>query len=387
VTPHPWHDVGIVGAFNTRQARLLEDHDSSTISMEAALGAVDDAGLKPRDIDGVVGPRSGEFIYQARLGPAWRALSLGIPAVTEAAAAIATGRATTVLVYDGEAGSYTERAATAPWTRPTNEFVAPFGIWTATEFALIARRHMHVYGTTPEALATVAATIRNNGHINPKAVYYSRGPYTPQDILNSPMIADPYHLLDCAMSAEGGCGLVLTRADRAADGPKPPVYILGGNTDRFAEAYANPPTFELGGKKRTDLINGWVGRRAAEQAFAMAGLRPTDVDVCEFYDPFSFEIIRQFEAFGFCAEGEGGDFVMGGTIEVGGRFPVTTDGGTMSFSHVGSAQMLQRVARSVQQLRGECPTRQVDGAEVAICTASGAGASGTDLLLLGSVRP
>jgi acetyl-CoA acetyltransferase len=233
----------------------------------------------------------------------------------------------------------------------------------------------------------VAATIRNNGHVNPDAVYFGRGPYEPQDILDSRMVADPYHILDCAMTAEGGCGLVLTTADRAKDLPNKPVYILGGNTDRFGEGYCHPPTFELGGKKRDDLINGYAGRRAAQQCWERTGLRPTDVDVCEFYDPFSFEVIRQFEAFGFCEEGEGGDFVMNGTIEVGGRYPVTTDGGTMSFSHTGSAQMLQRVARSMMQLRGSCATQQVVGAEVAMCTGSGAGASSTDVLLLGSERP
>jgi acetyl-CoA acetyltransferase len=233
----------------------------------------------------------------------------------------------------------------------------------------------------------VAATIRNNGSVNPEAVYYGRGPYTPQDILDSRMVADPYHLLDCAMTAEGGCALVLTRADIARDLPHAPVWILGGNTDRFGPSYEKPPSFEFGGNRRPDLINGWVGRRAAEQAFASAGMRPDDVDVCEFYDPFSFELIRQFEAFGFCGEGEGGDFVLDGTIGDGGRFPITTDGGTMSFSHSGSAQMLQRVARSVQQLRGTCPTRQVGGAEVALCSGTGAGALSSDVLLVGVNQP
>ena len=119
----------------------------------------------------------------------------------------------------------------------------------------------------------------------------------------------------------------------------------------------------------------------------MAGITHTDVDVCEFYDPFSFEIIRQFEAFGFCQEGEGGDFVMDGRIEVGGEFPVTTDGGVMSFSHGGAAvQQLQRITRAVEQLRGNCKSQQVKGAEVAMATNGGAGALFTDVLLLGSEK-
>ena len=126
----------------------------------------------------------------------------------------------------------------------------------------------------------------------------------------------------------------------------------------------------------------------AAAAFRTAGLGPSDVDVAELYDPFSFEIIRQMEALGFCPLGEGGPFVEEGNIAPDGAIPITTDGGTMSFSHAGiNAQQLQRVIRAVQQLRGECPTVQVPGAEVAICTNGGSGALFTDVMLLGSSRP
>jgi acetyl-CoA acetyltransferase len=386
---HPYHDVAITGIFNTEQARVLEGHDSLSIAFGGGLGALADAGLTIRDLDGVVGHFAGDFVYQARLAPVWASSAFGgIPAILQAATAIATGMATKVLVLAGTAGIYTDRASTAPWTRPSSEFVAPFGMFTAAEFALVARRHMHRYGTKPDALATVAAVIRNNGHVHPGAIYRGRGPFTPQDILDSRMVADPFHLLDCATASEGGCGLVLTRADHAADAPKRPVYVLGGSTDNGGTAYRNPPTWELGGHRRADLVNGTVGRRAAETAFRTAGLGPTDVDVCEFYDPFSFEIIRQYEAFGFCAEGEGGDFVTSGAIEPGGRYPVTTDGGVMSYSHAGAAaQMLQRVIRSVEQVRGECASNQVEGAEVAMCSNGGAGALFADVMLLGVERP
>jgi acetyl-CoA acetyltransferase len=390
VAKHPLHDVAVVGVYNTRQARVLDGVDSRSLGFEAATGALADAGLKPLDVDGIVGREGAtEFLYQHRIGPVWRSMSIaGIPAVVDAAAAIALGYATTVLITAAHAGAYTEREATAPWTRPAHEFVVGFGLFTAAEFALVARRHMYLYGTTPEQLATVAATIRNNGHVNPEAVYYGRGPFTTEDILASRIIADPYHLLDCATTSEGGCALVLTRADIARDLAKPPVFVLGGGNDHYGPSYHHPPTFDLGGRRRPDLVNGRVGRAAAEKAFAMAGLGPADVDVCEFYDPFSFEIIRQFEAFGFCKEGEGGDFIMGGTIEVGGRYPVTTDGGLMSFSHAGrDPQLLQRVIRGVQQLRGEGGARQVDGAEVAMCTNGGSGALYNDVILLGTEQP
>lgn len=385
---HPFHDVAIVGIHNTKQARVLQGHDSNTITAEAALGAIADAGLTPRDINGVVGMIASELIYSWRIGPIWRSLSgMGIPALFEAAGAIALGLADTVLIAAGSAGIYTERTSTAPWTRPANEFVVAYGMFTAAEFALIARRHMHLYGTTPEQIATVAATIRNNGHIHPDAVYNGRGPFTPQDILDSRMVADPYHLLDCAMTSEGGCALVLTRADIARDLPQKPIYLLGGNTDHYGPSYRHPPAFDLGGRRDESLVAGWSGRKAARDAFAMSGLKPDDVDVCEFYDPFSLEIIRQFEAYGFCGEGEGGDFVMGGTIAPGGRFPITTDGGLMSFSHGGATvQLLQRVIRGVQQLRGICVTNQVPDAKVAMCSGGGAGALFTDVVLLGSER-
>jgi acetyl-CoA acetyltransferase len=120
----------------------------------------------------------------------------------------------------------------------------------------------------------------------------------------------------------------------------------------------------------------------------MAGLGPQDVDVAELYDPFSFEIIRQLEAHGFCGEGEGGAFVEDGHIGPGGSLPVTTDGGTMSFSHAGiNAQQLQRVIRGVEQLRGTCVSAQVADAEVALCTNGGSGALFNDAILLGTERP
>lgn len=387
VLKHFLHDVAIVGIYNTEQARVLEDHDSDTITVAACRGAIADAGLTPADIDGVAaGGKAAPLIYWMRNGPAWRSMNPpSIPAVLQATAAIAAGQCHTAIVTDGMAGVYTQRSSTAPWTRPSNEFVVSYGMFTAAEFALVARRHMHLYGTTPEQLATVSATIRNNGHVHPDAIYRGRGPFTPDDILASRMVADPFHLLDCAMTSEGACAMVLTNAERAADMAQKPVWILGGSGDTFGPSYQHPPAWSLAG--RSGEVNGTVGRRSAQQAFAMAGITHKDVDVCEFYDPFSFEIIRQFEAFGFCEEGEGGDFVMDGRIEVGGEFPVTTDGGVMSFSHGGAAvQQLQRITRAVEQLRGTCKSQQVEGAEVAMATNGGAGALFTDVLVLGSEK-
>lgn len=387
---HPYGDVAIVGVHNTKQARRLPDVSIHQLLMEALLGACADAGVPPREIDAIIGMQPAELGFDLGLGPFQRTMSsMGIPAVREAAHMIQSGQADTVALVSGGVGLLQHDGATAPWTRPSNELVVSYGLFTAAEFALMARRHMIDFGTTEEQLATVAATIRNNGHVNPEAVYFGRGPFTADDILASPMIADPFHLLDCSMTCEGGTAMLLTRADRAADLAQRPVYIHGSASDAFGPAYAQAPAWDMTGTgSGDDVPAGYVGRRAARISFRQSGMRPDDVDVCEFYDPFSFEIIRQLEAFEFVGPGEGGPFVMEGGIGPGGRWPVTTDGGTMSFSHAGiSAQMVQRVVRGVQQLRGTCATMQVEGAEVAMCSNAGSGALFNDVMLLGVERP
>jgi acetyl-CoA acetyltransferase len=375
--------AAIVGVHNTVQGRRLEGETSRSLALKAIQGALGDAGLTLGDVDGIsAGPISTALIYDLRLGPAWQGLAFGVGMVTEAVTAIEHGMADVVVLVAAQAGEYRDHAATAPWTRPENEFVAPWGMFTTAEFALIARRHMHVYGTTREQMSIVAATIRNNGAQNPEAVYYQRGPFTPDDITASRPIADPFHLLDCATTSEGGCALVVANLDKV-DTARQPIYILGSGADFHGPSYQHPPAWDLAGR-RGDNVNGVVGRRAAERAFSHAGLRPADVDVLELYDPFSFEIIRQLEAFGFCGDGEGGPFVADGYIAIDGTHPITTDGGTMSFSHAGSnPQMMQRAVRAVQQLRGEAGPLQVPDAHIALCSNGGAGALFTTLLIVG----
>jgi acetyl-CoA acetyltransferase len=384
---HPFAGVAIAGVCNTVQARALPDHDSTSIALVGALGALSDAGISPKEVDGVVGAECAQVALELGLGPCTRRPSqMGIPALLDAAALITTGQCDVVLIAAGGAGVHSDRTSTAPWTRPANELVVGYGLFTAAEFALIARRHMLTYGTTPQQLAEVAAVIRNNGHANPDAVYSGKGPFSVADILASRLVADPFHLLDCATTSEGGCGIVLVRAERADDCPAP-IWIHGGASDSFGPAYVVAPVWDF--QPRADSYPvGLVGARAARKAFAMAGLSTSDVDVAELYDPFSFEIIRQLEAFGFCGPGEGGPFVEDGNIGPDGILPVTTDGGTMSFSHPGiNAQQLQRIIRATEQLRGTCSSLQVDGAEVALCSNGGAGALFCDVLLLGRDRP
>jgi acetyl-CoA acetyltransferase len=377
---HPFQRVAIVGAHHTRQAKVLEGVSELDVVLDAVHGSLRAANLTPADVDGInirstvwrLNPRESVAWFGGR--PMWTGLSLGIEAVIEAALAIATGQCETVVLADAQAGEYTQRESTSPWTRPTNEFVACYGLYTAVEFALIARRHMDRYGTKPEALAEVAATIRNHGAQHPDAVFRGRH-VTRDDVLASRMVADPYHLLDCAINSEGGAGLVLTTAERAADLGVTPIYLLGGAIERQGMAYVGAPVWDR---------YGFCGRRAARIAFDQCGLTPADVDVCEFYDPFSFELIRQLEAFGFCKEGEGGDFVMDGRIEIDGACPLVTNGGLLSFSHPGTAQLLQKVTSSVLQLQGAYPEDlTVPDATVAMTSNGGAGALFCDVMLLG----
>jgi acetyl-CoA acetyltransferase len=388
VSRHPFRDVAIVGGVNTPQARSLPGHTSLTVAFAAAQQVMTEAGVAAGEVDGIFGERSGELVRHLGIGPVWQARAIGgISNLLMAASLISSKVCSVVLIAEGGAGIYVDPRATAPWTRPGNEFTAPFGMFTAAEFALMARRHMVMYGTKPEQLAAAAAAIRNFGSEHPGAVYAGRGPFAVADVLASRMVADPFHLLDCSTTSEGGCALLLTSAERAADLDVSPVYLWGGGVDRFAPGYTFAPSWDL--KSRgSDIPAGYVGRRAARASFAMSGLTHDDIDVCEFYDPFSFEIIRQYEAFEFCGDGEGGAFVESGMTGPRGRYPTTTDGGTMSFSHPGgSTQMLQRVIRGVHQLRGTAQGFAVPDARVAMCSNGGSGAMFSEVVILGQERP
>jgi acetyl-CoA acetyltransferase len=253
------------------------------------------------------------------------------------------------------------------------DFVDLYGGYVVPLFALVAQRHMHEYGTTPEQLATVSAIIRNNGSLNPEAVMYGRGPYTVDDVLSSPLVASPLHLLDTCFAGEGGAAFVLTSVERARDLPQPPVRVLGGGMDIVGAPYANPP-----------LLNdvGMLGQRAATRAFQMAGMSANDLDVLCLYDPNSFEVIRQLEAIGLCGPGEGGQFAMDGHVSPGGRHPVNLDGGCLSYAWNGTQQLSLKIVEAVRQLRGTAAQQRL-GAQTAFVSNAGAGAAHYEAVLLG----
>jgi acetyl-CoA acetyltransferase len=258
------------------------------------------------------------------------------------------------------------------------EFNHPYGGSGAIHrFAMNAMRHMHDYGTTHEQIAEVAATIRNNGFVNPEAQMFGRGPYTVEDILASRWIAEPLHLLECSLVGQSGVAVVLTSGERARDLKRKPVYVLAGAMEMDDGPHHNPAL---------NRVNGNLGCERMKVAYSQVGITPGDIDVLSVYDPTAFEVIRNLEMLGFCGPGEGGPFVEGGTIALGGKIPTNTDGGLLSHAWSTMGQLLLKVVEGTRQLRGDCGNRQVEGAELAVCTNSVPGAHHVEALILGN-RP
>jgi acetyl-CoA acetyltransferase len=372
----------IVGVHATEQALSLPHRDAMDLAVEAVTGAIADAGLQPSDVDGAQvdwpGPGGvpGEGSSWARLlgDLRWTSDAMldnaGSRGLLKAAAAVTAGFADTVVVGGCRLVS---RGGGPVGAGTPLEFTDVWGSYVVAQFALVAARHMHQFGTTPRQLAEVAATIRTNGSTNPEAMMYGRGPYTADDVLASRMVATPFHLLDCCIVGEGGGAFVVTTAERARDLPHPPVAVLGGGMEYHQAAYANPALYRE---------VGMIGRDAAVRAFATAGVGPAEVDVFSLYDPNSFEVIRQLEALGVCEEGEGGPLVESGAIAVDGKYPVNPDGGCLSYAWNGTQQMTLKVVEAVRQLRGSA-VHQVTGAEVAVVGNAGSGAQHYEMSVLG----
>ena len=360
-------EVAIVGVSTTRMTRESEGRYGLSYALEALRLALDDAGLTKHDIEGLY-PLVDQWPAPGAVAPAqvrntlWPR-QLGIPirwfsgavnsantgasAILDATAAIAAGYIDTAALVVGMAASTAYDPRTAAWTTAPLQFNEWTGTYTAAQFALAARRHMHEFGTTREQIARAAATIRNYGHVNPDAVASGRGPFTTQDVLDARLIADPLTVLMCAQVNDGGAAMILTTLERARDLAQTPIRVLGGADQLCYPAYYEVPLLEHhdGGAFSTE----WV-----DDAFARAGLRHEDIDVVELYDGFASWVLMQFEMFGFCKRGEGGPFVESGVMELDSRYPTCTDGGCQSYSHMGAPAML-RPLEAVRQLRGHAP--------------------------------
>ncbi|WP_059020175.1 thiolase family protein [Mycobacterium sp. M26] len=377
-------DVAIVGVYATDQRRMFPDRGGLELAQEAVFGAIADAGLTPADIDGVAadwpgpGGHPGEPASWARvLGHPLRWINDGMldaagsRGILKAAAAIDAGLCHTAVVGGGMAGMF--RGGSVGGSLQAIEFTDVWGAYVVPLFALVATSHMHEFGTTAEQVATAAATIRNNGHVNPEAVMYGKGPYTVEDILASPMIASPLHRLEICLAGEGGAAVVLTTVERARDLPHIPVRVLGGAMEFSGAPYVSPPQYREVGR---------LGADSATRALAMAGVGVADIDVFNLYDPNSFEIIRQVEALGLCAEGEGGPFVADGNIALDGAHPVNPDGGCLSYAWNGTQQMTLKAVECVRQIRGTA-VNQLANVEVAIAANAGSAAGHYEIAVLG----
>ena len=344
------------------------------LQIESSLAAIADAGLTPKDIDGVIpiGIVSGtadDFIDNFGL-PDLRFSALiphggasPVMALQCAAAAIASGACNHVLVTFGRNVTAASNKAGArihsmPQFHYVTEFEYPMGaIAPAQLYAPMARRHMELYGTTVEQFGEVAVACRQHALLNDNAVM--KKPMTLDDHRNSRMIADPFRLLDCSLESDGGAAVVVSAAERAADMRQPRVYISG-----VAEGHPDSPGSIT---QRADMTSLGIAK-AAPRAFEMAGVTHADIDVAEIYDCFTYAVIRQLEDMGFCAKGEGGPFVQGGRLRLGGALPTNTHGGLLSQAHVWG---LNHVVELVRQLRGAAGRAQVEDAEVGLVTGYG----------------
>ena len=362
--------------------------DVSGRALEARMvrEALADAGLSPSDVDGVatVGPHMASMQLAEYLGirPRWTdSTSIGGSSfechVEHAAAAVAFGLcdvAVTVFSQTPRA----DRRAGHPQVRPPDlygspmaEFQMPYGLrMPIGGYALAASRHMALYGTTSEQLAQIAVSTRQWASMNPRARH--QDPLAVEDVLASPWVCEPLHLLDCCLVTDGAGAAVITRADRAADLRTPPAYVLGVST---AHSHAS-----IGQMPDVTVTPGAVTGPAA---FAMAGIKPGDVDVLGSYDSFTITVLLALEDLGFCAKGEGGAFVEDGKLGPGGSLPTNTNGGGLSYTHPGMYGMFLLV-ETVRQLRGESGERQVPGADVAVAHGCGGVLSSTSTVVLGT---
>ncbi len=370
--------AAIVGIYDLAPLRARADRNFESLLAEVCLGAIKDAGLRKADIDGLI--MEPEFGTSAGGLNAKMADYLGLPnvtwgsginvqgasgatAVAQAAAYINAGLANYVLVA---CASVRDPSVQAPppipsWDPFSTEFQFPFGPVVAANgwYAMVAARHEALYGTTVEKRAKIAVDQRTNANHNPLAVFHGT-PLTAEDVINSRIISDPLHLLECVMPCSGGSAYILGRADRATSLRRPPVYILGGAVGIPRSQLTHVSEFTVA-----------PIQAAAYKAFAQAGYGPRDMDVLELYDSYTITVICELESSGFCPIGEGGDWIQDQDFTFRGNLPLNTHGGQMSFGQAGDAGGFSQVTEAVRQLRGQAGDRQVRDPHLAYVSGSG----------------
>jgi acetyl-CoA acetyltransferase len=368
--------VAIVGAAETTELGVIPNMSQLQLHADAALNALADAGLTAADIDGVAtaGESPTAIAHYLGITPEWvDGTQVGgcsfMIHVRHAVAAIQQGLCETVLITHGESGrsrigSGNFRGGGGSATL-AGQFEAPYGVvGPPTMFTLPVLRYMQEYGMTHEQLAMVAVVQREWASKNPRASF--RELITVEDVLKSRMIAYPFHLLECCLVTDGGGALILVSGERAADFPRKPVYVIG-----TGESVETPMISQM-----EDLTSSRAFRVAGQRAMKSAGISHDDVHHMMIYDAFAHLPIYGLEDLGFCERGEAASFIWEGNTRPGGKLPLNTNGGGLSYMHSGMYGMYA-LQESVRQLRGIAPA-QVPGAEISLCLGVGGmfGASG-----------
>ena len=363
----------IAGAFE-HPTRKAPDKTVAQLHAEVARGALADAGLTLADVDGYFcagdAPGLGANNMADYLGLNLRHVdttdtggSAYLVHVSHAAQAIAEGRCKVALITLAGRPRSEGSSGTAPRmvsnTTPDVPWEMPYGPVTVNVYALAAARHMHEFGTTPEQLAWIKVAAAAHAQHNPNAML--RDAVTVQDVLASPMIADPLHKLDCCVVSDGGGALVVVHPDIARSLERPVVNVLGAG-----EAIKGT----LGGQ--VDLT--WsAARYSGAAAFAEAGVKPADIQYASIYDSFTISVLIALEDLGFCEKGQGGRFVADGNLISGsGRLPFNTDGGGLCNNHPANRGGITKIIEAVRQLRGEAhPAVQVKNCGLALAHGMG----------------
>jgi len=370
----------IIGVFE-HPTRLAADKTVPQLHAECAQGAIADAGIAKDDIDGyfcAAGDTPGlgalsMIDYMGLKLKHWDSTDTGgssyLLQVGHAAEAIAAGKCNIALITlagrpraEGMATGTATRVP--PVQMPETQFETPFGPATANMYAMCAMRHMHQFGTTSEQLAWVKVAASHHAQYNEHAML--RDVVTVEDVVNSPMIADPLHRLDCCVISDGGGAIILARPEIARTLKRPKVKVLG-----VGEA----PKNQYGGKLDLTYSGAVV---SGPIAFAEAGVKPADVKYASIYDSFTITVVMQIEDLGFCEKGQGGRFVSDGNLISGtGKLPFNTDGGGLCNNHPSNRGGLTKVVEAVRQLRGEAhPAVQVRNCDIALAHGTG-GSLGT----------
>ena len=374
--------VAIVGASETTELGRIPDLSQLQLHADAALNAMADAKIKPSDIDGVAtaGASPTEIAHYLGIEPRWAdGTSVGgcsfMLHVRHAVAAIEAGHCSTVLITHGESGrSGVGRGGFfggGGGASLAGQFEMPYGPnGPTTMFTVGVLRYMKEFGLTHEQLASVAVVQREWAGLNPRASY--REPITVADVLESRMIAYPFHKPECCLVTDGGGALILTAAERAPDFPTKHVYILG-----TGESVETPMISQM-----QDLTTSRSFRIAGQDAMRSAGISHDDVDHLMVYDAFAHLPIYGLEDLGFVERGEAGAFIEEGHTRPGGKLPLNTNGGGLSYMHSGMYGMYA-LQESVRQIRGTAAA-QVEGAEVSVCLGVGGMFAASGCIVMGS---